>query len=158
MRRSLRLLNRIYLGLSIVIRTFIYKQLFASFGKGSRVLGRITVLKPERIAMGDNSTLNEGVFLGGLGKIEIGDNVHVSPGVIINSGYLKTTNFKKKEHATKKVIIESHVWICSGAIINPGVKIGSLSVIGAGAVVTEDVPTKSIVAGVPAKKIGEIKS
>jgi acetyltransferase-like isoleucine patch superfamily enzyme len=53
------------------------------------------------------------------------------------------------------VIIEEHAWICSRAIILPGVKIGKCAVVASGAVVTKDVPPYAIVGGVPAKIIGE---
>ncbi len=51
------------------------------------------------------------------------------------------------------VTIEDDVWIGSRVIILPGIKIGKGSIIGAGAVVTKDVPEYSIVGGVPAKLI-----
>ena len=53
----------------------------------------------------------------------------------------------------KKVVIGSDVWIGARVIILPGVQIGSGSIIGAGAVVTKDIPPFSVVGGVPAKVI-----
>ena len=53
--------------------------------------------------------------------------------------------------------IENDVWIGAGVIILSGVKIGECSIIGAGAVVTKDVDPYTVVAGVPAKKIRDIK-
>jgi acetyltransferase-like isoleucine patch superfamily enzyme len=54
---------------------------------------------------------------------------------------------------TKPVIIENNVWIGSAAIILPGVHIGSGAVIGAGAVVTRDVPARTVVIGIPARPL-----
>ena len=51
--------------------------------------------------------------------------------------------------------VEDDVWIGHRAIIFAGIKIGRAAIIGAGSVVTKDVPPYTIVAGVPAKKIGE---
>ena len=51
------------------------------------------------------------------------------------------------------ISIGSRVWICTGAIILPGVNIGDGAVIAAGAVVTKDVPPYTVVGGVPAKSI-----
>ena len=58
---------------------------------------------------------------------------------------------------TKPVIFEDNVWICDSAIICKGVRIGKNSIIGAGAVVTKDVPPNSIFAGNPAKLVKELK-
>jgi len=54
-----------------------------------------------------------------------------------------------------KVIIQHDVWIGACVVILPGVTIGKYSVIGAGSVVTKDVPPFTVVAGVPAKPIRE---
>jgi acetyltransferase-like isoleucine patch superfamily enzyme len=58
---------------------------------------------------------------------------------------------------TKPVIFEDNVWIGDSAIICKGVRIGKNSIIGAGAVVTKDVPPNSIFAGNPAKLVKELK-
>jgi acetyltransferase-like isoleucine patch superfamily enzyme len=52
--------------------------------------------------------------------------------------------------------IEPHAWIGAGAIILPGVTVGQRAVVAAGAVVTKNVPAHTIVAGVPARPIGEV--
>lgn len=57
---------------------------------------------------------------------------------------------------SKPIIIGNGCWICSGAIICGGVRIGENSVVAAGSVVTKDVPSNSLVAGVPAKVIRTI--
>lgn len=58
----------------------------------------------------------------------------------------------------KPVIIEDGVWIGSGAIILPGIRIGARSIVGAGAVVTRDVEPGTIVAGNPARVLRLIGS
>lgn len=77
--------------------------------------------------------------------VRIGRNVSIrdwnGPHVIINDTYVN--------HAP--VIIEDHVWLCTGCMVMPGVTIGKGSVVAANAVVTKDVPPYSLVAGTPAK-------
>jgi acetyltransferase-like isoleucine patch superfamily enzyme/coenzyme F420-reducing hydrogenase beta subunit len=81
--------------------------------------------------------------------VRIGRNVSIrdwnGPHVIIDDTYVN--------HAPVK--IEDHVWLCTGCTILPGVTIGKGSVVGAGAIVTKDVPPKSFVAGIPAKVVKE---
>ncbi len=89
----------------------------------------------------------------------IGDRVSIGPRVTIvttsapNDSRLKGIFGKTKGH----VKIMDDAWIGTGAIILPGVTIGHMSVVGAGAVVTEDVPPKSMVVGVPAKVVRRIE-
>jgi maltose O-acetyltransferase len=52
---------------------------------------------------------------------------------------------------SEPVIIEDHVWIGSKAVILPGVRIGSRAVIGAGSIVTKDIPSRCVAAGNPAR-------
>lgn len=87
-------------------------------------------------------------------KITIGDNVAIARDVIIRDNDAHQIIGKKHE-SIKEVVIGNNVWIGNRAIIMKGVKIGEGSIIGAGAVVTKDVPSHTIVAGVPAKVIQE---
>lgn len=139
------------------VRTKHYSRMFGSLGKDSKILGKIEVIVPENVHLGDGSSLNVGVFLNARTKILIGNNVHVSPYVIINTGFL---DYHKKgenrHHLSSPVSICDGVWIGSGAIINPGVTVGLNSVVGAGAVVTKDIPPNCVAVGVPAKVIKEI--
>jgi acetyltransferase-like isoleucine patch superfamily enzyme len=106
-------------------------------------------------AVGDNFFLNVNCKLMDSGKITIGNNVFVAPNVCIIT----------EEHAmdvkqrlagleyTHPVNIGDNVWICAGAIILPGVTIGENCVIGAGSVVTKDIPPNSLAVGNPCKVI-----
>ncbi|MCQ1535496.1 acyltransferase [Methanosarcina sp. KYL-1] len=88
----------------------------------------------------------------------IGDRVAVAPGVILITS--SEPNFSKiRQHVkTEKgpIKIKHDAWIGAGSIIFPNVTIGEGSVVGAGAVVKEDVEPYTIVAGVPAKKINDV--
>ena len=82
----------------------------------------------------------------------MGNNVLMAPGVTIISANHDMTEFDKHVKA-EPITIGDNVWIGANAIILPGVKIGSNTVIGAGSVVTKDIPNNSIAAGVPCKVI-----
>ena len=87
--------------------------------------------------------------------IQIGERVAVAPGVVFaavsggNESRLMTTRPWKK--AT--IVVEDDVWIGANAVILPGVTLGRMSIVGAGAVVTSDVAPGAVVVGVPAREI-----
>lgn len=138
-------------------RVFHYKRMFGNLGKSSQIFGRLTVYYPHNIMVGKHSSINEGVVLNARSKILIGDNVHISPHVIINTGMLDYIEIgADRLHISKPVVVNDGVWIGSGAIINPGISIGINSVIGAGAVVTRDIPDNCVAVGVPAKIIKKL--
>ncbi len=142
----------------ISIRTILYRNLFKKFGHDSFILGRITVYSPENISIGTWSKINEGALLNARAEIKIGNHVHISPYAILNTGGLDlSVHYSKRNHVSKPIKIEDGVWIGSNAIINPGVTLGQGSVVGAGAVVTSDVPEYTVVAGVPARELKKIK-
>jgi acetyltransferase-like isoleucine patch superfamily enzyme len=90
----------------------------------------------------------------------IGNDVIISRGVKIfthdgSADVLERFGIKKQQF--KKVTIGDGAFIGASSIILPGIKIGSNSIIGAGSVVTKDVPENSIVAGNPAKLIKNFK-
>lgn len=85
-------------------------------------------------------------------SIQIGENVAIARDVIIRDTDAHTIEDGKHEK-DKEVVIGNHVWIGTRAIIMKGVHIGDGAIIAAGAVVTKDVPPKTIVAGVPSKVI-----
>lgn len=97
--------------------------------------------------------------------IFIGDNVSIGPNVTIicdscpNNGTEIKTIEEVRDKLTKcvPVIIEDEVWIGAGVIILPGVRIGRCAVIGAGSVVTKDVESYCVYAGIPAKKIRRLE-
>jgi acetyltransferase-like isoleucine patch superfamily enzyme len=83
----------------------------------------------------------------------IGKNCVIAPNAVIlthDASYLPTMG----RYRIAPVEIGDRVFIGYGAVIMPGIKVGSDSVIGAGAVVTKDVPSNSVAAGVPARLIG----
>ena len=135
-------------------RSAYWRVFFASMGYDTRIPDRIHVTYPDRIRIGANCRINYDAILNGRGGITIGDNVTISNRAIINTVTL--TNAKTHEHHHEPVIIEDDVWVCSGAIINPGVRIGAHSIVASGAVVTKDVAPRTVVGGIPAKSISSV--
>ncbi|HEY9637595.1 MAG TPA: acyltransferase [Coleofasciculaceae cyanobacterium] len=107
--------------------------------------------------LGKNSTINQKCRLDNRGFITIGDSVSISAEVCILTAdhYPQSPDFSG---GVSPVTIEDYVFVGTRAMILPGVTLGKGSVIAAGAVVTKDVAPFTIVAGVPAKPIGNRRS
>ena len=107
-----------------------------------------------KIEIGNNCVINRRCYLDGRMGVVIGNNVNVSFGTVL-------LTLQHNPHCPNfscsggPIVIKDNVWIGVNAIILPGVCLGEGAVIGAGAVVTKDVPPYTIVGGVPAKKIGD---
>lgn len=131
---------------------------FLKFGKRVNIWGWFTVVNVRNVHLGRGCSINHGVFLLGRDEITLGDHVTLSANcMLMDTGldlqhYLdsKTPN---KVHIKSFIHIEDNVWVGAGAIILPGVTIHKNSIIGAGSVVTKDVPENVVVAGNPAKVI-----
>ena len=109
------------------------------------------------IEIGDNSGIGINARLSTTGGIIIGKNVMMGPDVVIMTQEHKhdeiTRPMMEQGFEKASVIIEDDVYIGIRVIILAGVRIGRSSIIGAGAVVTKDIPPFSIAVGVPARVI-----
>lgn len=111
------------------------------------------------IRMGDNVEIGPYAVIWGAGGVTIGDNVHIGAHVSITAHEARHVDparsevFGPLEFDFAPVVIESHVLICSGAQIIPGVRIGHHAMIGGGAVVTADIPPYALAVGCPARVI-----
>lgn len=120
-----------------------------------KIKNPITIEAHDKIILGEGIGINVNCILIGWGGIEIGNNTLFGPNVqiyTITHDYTKTNNEFRKG-ITKKVIIGSNCWIGGGTLIMPGIKIGNDSVIGAGSIVTKDIPDNVIAYGNPCKII-----
>lgn len=114
--------------------------------------------KWKNVTVGRNTTFGEDVYIHYSGKVVIGHDTMISARVIIHTA---THDYSilplRKSSIHKKTIIGHHVWIGTGAIILPGIRIGDYAVVGAGSVVTKNVMPGDIVVGNPAKFIKKRK-
>ena len=89
--------------------------------------------------------------------VKIGDYTLFGPAVqIYTAAHPLNAELRRKQEFGKPIEIGSNVWVGGGAIICPGVKIGSKTVIGAGSVVTKDIPDGVVAAGNPCRVMREI--
>ena len=123
----------------------------------SEILGRpmpetLTLYPPFYCDCGLNLEFGERVFVNqncsfyDLGGISIGDQTMIGPGVTLTTaGHPVEPDQRFDAITTAPIVIESHVWIGANATITPGVRVGSGSVVAAGAVVAKDVPPNCVV-------------
>lgn len=112
------------------------------------------------IHIGANSLIGEFNVLRGQGGITIGRRVFTGPLVqilAVNHVYHDPNRPMIEQGITAEgIVVEDDVWIGAGAILTDGVRVGKGAVIAAGAVVTADVPPRTLVGGVPAKVLKHI--
>ena len=107
--------------------------------------------------LGDNCYFNFNCVVLDVCPVRVGDNTLFGPGVHIYTAAHPLDAAQRLTHEFgKPVEIGADVWIGGGVIVCPGVKIGSRSVIGAGSVVTRDMPSGIIAAGNPCRVIREV--
>ncbi len=111
---------------------------------------------PKRLVIGKGCSIGPRVLLDARKGLVIGNNVTIAYDAIIWTLHhdMNSPDFKGVGGTTN---IGDYAWVCSRAIILPGVNIGEGAVVASGAVVTKDVEPYAVVGGMPAKKIGERK-
>jgi maltose O-acetyltransferase len=140
-------------------RQTILQQLLGQIGQNS------IIEPPFYCSYGQNIHIGEHVYLNFLctifdnNEVYIGHHVMIGPGVQIYTAAhpLQAETRIHGWEVAKPIVIEDNVWLGGAAILLPGVRIGRNAVVGAGAVVTRDVPANTVVAGNPARVIREIE-
>lgn len=139
------------------IRVYLLKHIYKmNLGKNVVIYNGFDIRDPYNIDIGDGTIIGDKCILDGRKGIKLGENVNISTGVWIwteqhdyQSPYFKCNN------KGQSVNIGDRAWISCRTIILPGVTVGEGAVVAAGSVVTKDVEQYTVVAGIPAKKIGE---
>lgn len=111
-------------------------------------------LRSSKVAIGKNSVINYQCLVHVTGGLVIGENVSISPGAWLVSG---SHDINDPEHRSiyRPIVIGDYAWIGMRATVLGGVTIGEGAVVMAGAMVTRDVLSYTIVGGVPAKVVGQ---
>lgn len=121
----------------------VFPPFFTDFGKN--------------IHLGRNVFINAGCKFQDQGGIHIGDNVLIGHNVVLATLNHEENPSKRGNLIASPIRIGNDVWIGSNATVLPGVTIGDGAIVAAGAVVTRDVAENTVVGGVPAKYIRDVK-
>jgi acetyltransferase-like isoleucine patch superfamily enzyme len=139
---------------SASVRRRFYALMGLTIGRRAHIYGGMEIRDPRNIAIGEGSVIGLHATLDGREGIEIGRNVNLSSEVAI---WTLEHDPQRPDFGAKggPVIIGDRAWLSFRCTILPGITIGEGAVVAAGAVVTHDVAPFAIVAGVPARQIGE---
>jgi maltose O-acetyltransferase len=160
-RRALKLMERF--NLSSVdepeLRRQILDELLGGFGEGSELRPPFYCDYGRHITIGARTFVNFGLTALDVARITIGDDVQVGPNVqLLTPTHPVEPGLRRdKWEAAKPIVIEDNVWLGGGAIVLPGVTVGTNSVVGAGAVVTRSLPPNVVAVGNPARVIRTIE-
>lgn len=134
------------------------EKLLGALGEGSYVKPPLYVDYGENIFLGDRVFINYNLVALDVADITIGDDCQLGPNVLLLTPThpIDPQMRKDKLEAAKPITLEDNVWLGGGVIVCPGVTIGHDSVIGAGSVVTKDIPPLVVAVGNPARILRHI--
>jgi maltose O-acetyltransferase len=140
-------------------RDGVLRELLGKLGEGSWIMPRFQCDYGYLIEIGTNSFLNYDAILLDCAKITIGNDVSIGPRV-----QLLTALHPMEDHELRRrrwesaapITIGDNVWFGGGVIVCAGVTVGNDTVVGAGSVVTRDLPPRVFAAGNPARVIREL--
>lgn len=132
------------------------KTLLGGCGEYVRLREGIQVIHPEKVFLGNFVDIGENCLIMGTGGVTIGDYCILANNTIIATTSHQVGGLYYGHDQTAPVVLGENVWTGSGVIILPGVTIGDNSIIGAGAVVTQEIPANKIALGVPARPVRDV--
>ncbi len=139
-------------------RNEIMRELFKSVGKNVWIEPDFRCEFGKNITIGDNVYINFGCVILDCGQVTIGSDTLIGPNVGLFSGN-HTTDAEERAAGgliPKPITIGRRVWLCGNVNVVPGVTIGDDTVIGAGSVVTHDIPSGVVAAGNPCRVLRKI--
>lgn len=127
------------------------KSQFAACGQRVAIEHDVVINDACGLSLGDDVTINSMTHIFASGRVTIGSRTQISALCSITSVTHQQSRERRHELSFSPVTIGEDVLLGTGAIVLPGVRIGDGSIVGAGAVVTGDVPPLTVVHGVPAR-------
>jgi len=139
-------------------RRAILRELLGAFGEGSEIRAPMYCDYGQYITIGNGTFLNFGAMLIDVAPITIGNDCQLGPNVQLLTPLhpVDPVPRRAKWEAAKPISLKDNVWLGGGVIALPGVTIGENTVVGAGAVVTKDLPANVVAVGNPARVIRRI--
>ena len=139
-------------------RLSLMRRLFKSVGENVWIEPDFRCEFGKNITIGDDVYINFGCVVLDCGQVSIGSNTLIGPNVGLFSGNHATDAKERAEGGLipKPITIGNRVWLCGNVTVVPGVTIGDDTIVGAGSVVTHDIPSGVIAAGNPCRVLRTI--
>ncbi|WP_024795557.1 sugar O-acetyltransferase [Tomitella biformata] len=137
----------------------VLEDLLGFVGEGVRIMPRFQCDYGYQIRIGRGSFINYDAIFLDCAPITLGSSVFIGPRAQLLTPLHPMADHEARRQGwetAKPIVIGDNVWLGGGVIVCPGVTIGSESVIGAGSVVTRDVPARVFAAGNPCRVIREL--
>lgn len=133
-------------------------ELLGTLGEGAHINSPLFVDYGENIHIGARTFVNYNLTALDVAVITIGEDCQIGPNVqlLTPTHPIDPQPRRDKLEAAEPITLGDNVWLGGGVIVCPGVSIGENSVIGAGSVVTKDVPANVVAAGNPARVLRSI--
>lgn len=138
------------------------RELGRHIGPGAEIAPNASIANPENITAGRVLHLGTGSFLWAgpsqRGRVVIGDDVTLGPRAMVTAANYRFNDgqpVRANAMDEREIVIGNDVWIGAYAVILPGARIGHGAVIGAGSVVTGEIPDWAIAVGSPARVVGQ---
>jgi len=139
-------------------RAAILREVLGSVGDGVVIKPPLAMDYGYQTSVGDGTFVNSGAVILDVGRVTIGADVQIGPNVqlLTPTHPLEAELRRSGAEAAEPITIGDNVWLGGGVIVCPGVTIGRDSVVGAGSVVTRDLPPGALAVGNPAQVIRQL--
>lgn len=136
----------------------LFTELLGGFGEGAEIRPPFRCDYGFRTTLGARSFANFGLVVLDVAEVTIGEDVQIATNVQLLTAThpLEPGPRRDKWESAEPIVIEDNVWLGGGAIVCPGVRIGENTVVGAGSVVTKDLPPNMVAVGSPARVVREL--
>jgi maltose O-acetyltransferase len=137
------------------LRRRLLEELLGAVGEGAEIRPPFFVDYGSHIRIGARCFANFGLVALDVAAVTIGDDVQIGPNVqlLTPTHPVEAGPRRQKEEAAQPITIGDNVWLGGGVVVLPGVTIGADTVVGAGSVVTRDLPADVVAVGNPARVV-----
>ena len=139
-------------------RLALLQELLGRIGNGTFIQPPFACDYGSNVSIGDNVFVNFSAVILGCAPVTIGDGTQIAPGVqLLAADHPRDAQTRRDLlELARPISIGSNVWLGAAAIVLPGVSVGADSIIGAGSVVTRDIPSGVLAVGNPCRVVRDL--